>query len=475
MKKKMTSLLALFCMMFCAGASAQSAYQKAYDKAKSKSLVNALSFSLEKDKERLRKAAYKYREDIPKEVLKMAKKDNAILHGTWIQGQTKSWDLFGKPLPIPEAYVPLCRYNDSVFAIRNTMMEAQFVQLYNTKKKGLVCILANSLDEIVYQPFLNSVLSNFKAPYGYSNELTTLDGKYSFTKSDNKPLISLQVVDFCRKDSANAKSTEYADYMDRWKLYYYKSKVSDDRELYKDNVWVQNAERYYALGEYRKALFCIEQFMAFDIDGMNDRNGMFAYELKYMQLKCYRELKKYNDVLAAMDYLKRADYLADGMYFSPQSKSIVVCAGVSEDVETNFKSKMLTLCKECQTCRKSANATIQFLQQLSWVHWAPRFPTSLAAATSLLVRPIRAVEVQPRRQVRQRLAVLLLPRPLPGVLHAMAKAYASLAKTIRAKPLPTPRIVLRVKSAVEKSPVNTVVALDLRNSDLSDFSDFSFF
>ena len=71
MKKKMTSFLALFCMMFCAGASAQSAYQKAYDKAKSKSLVNALSFSLEKDKERLRKAAYKYREDIPKEVLKM--------------------------------------------------------------------------------------------------------------------------------------------------------------------------------------------------------------------------------------------------------------------------------------------------------------------------------------------------------------------------------------------------------------------
>lgn len=345
MKKKMTSLLALFCMMFCAGASAQSAYQKAYDKAKSKSLVNALSFSLEKDKERLRKAAYKYREDIPKEVLKMAKKDNAILHGTWIQGQTKSWDLFGKPLPIPEAYVPLCRYNDSVFAIRNTMMEAQFVQLYNTKKKGLVCILANSLDEIVYLPFLNSVLSNFKAAYGYSNELTTLDGKYSFTKSDNKPLISLQVADFCRKDSANAKSMEYADYMDRWKHYYYTSKVSDDRELYKDNVWVQDAERYYALGEYRKALHCIEQFMVFDIDGMNDRNGMFAYELKYMQLKCYRELKKYNDVLAAMDYLKRADYLADGMYFSPQSKSIVVCAGVSEDVETNFKSKMLTLCK----------------------------------------------------------------------------------------------------------------------------------
>ena len=82
MKKKMTSLLALFCMMFCAGASAQSAYQKAYDKAKSKSLVNALSFSLEKDKERLRKAAYKYREDIPKEVLKMAKTDNASIIAT---------------------------------------------------------------------------------------------------------------------------------------------------------------------------------------------------------------------------------------------------------------------------------------------------------------------------------------------------------------------------------------------------------
>ena len=216
----------------------------------------------------------------------------------------------------------------------------------------MVCILANSLDEIVYQPFLNSVLSNFKAPYGYSNELTTLDGKYSFTKSDNKPLISLQVADLCRKDSAKAESMEYADYMDRWKHYYYTSKVSDDRELYKDNVWVQDAERYYALGEYRKALHCIEQFMAFDIDGMNDRNGMFAYELKYMQLECYRKLKKYNDVLAAMDYLKRADYLADGMYFSPQSKSIVVCAGVSEDVETNFKSKMLTLCKECQTLQE---------------------------------------------------------------------------------------------------------------------------
>lgn len=348
MKKKMTSLLALFCMMFCAGASAQSAYQKAYDKAKSKSLVNALSFSLEKDKERLRKAAYKYREDIPKEVLKMAKKDNAILHGTWIQGQTKSWDLFGKPLPIPEAYVPLCRYNDSVFAIRNMMMETQPIQLYNVNR-GVINVLAYSLDGIVYQPFLNSALSNIKESFGYSNELTTLDGKYSFTKSDNKPLISLQVVDFCRKDSANAKSMEYADYMDRWEHYYYTSKVSDDRELYKDNVWVQDAERYYALGEYRTALHCIEQFMAFDIDGMNDRNGMFAYELKYMQLKCYRELKKYNDVLAAMDYLKRADYLADGMYFSPQSKSIVVCAGVSEDVETNFKSKMLTLCKECQT------------------------------------------------------------------------------------------------------------------------------
>lgn len=471
MKKKMTSLLALFCMMFCAGASAQSAYQKAYDKAKSKSLVNALSFSLEKDKERLRKAAYKYREDIPKEVLKMAKKDNAILHGTWIQGQTKSWDLFGKPLPIPEAYVPLCRYNDSVFAIRNMMMETQPIQLYNVNR-GVINVLAYSLDGIVYQPFLNSALSNIKESFGYSNVLASLDDKYFFSVIDIKALNSLQVADFCRKDSAKAESMEYADYMDRWKHYYYTSKVSDDRELYKDNVWVQDAERYYAMGEYRKALHCIEQFMAFDIDGMNDRNGMFAYELKYMQLECYRKLKKYNDVLAAMDYLKRADYLADGMYFSPQSKSIVVCAGVSEDVETNFKSKMLTLCKECQTCRKSANATMQFLRQLSWVHWAPRFPTSLAAATSLLVRPIRAVEVQPRRQVRQRLAVLLLPRPLPGVLHAMAKAYASLAKTIRAKPLPTPRIVLRVKSAVEKSPVNTVVALDSRNSDLSEFSYF---
>lgn len=206
MKKKMTSLLALFCMMFCAGASAQSAYQKAYDKAKSKSLVNALSFSLEKDKERLRKAAYKYREDIPKEVLKMAKKDNAILHGTWIQGQTKSWDFFGKPLPIPEELVPLCRYNDSVFAIRNTMMEAQFVQLYNTKKKGLVCILANSLDEIVYLPFLNSVLSNFKAAYGYSNELTTLDGKYSFTKSDNKPLFLCRLPTFAVRIAPKQKA-----------------------------------------------------------------------------------------------------------------------------------------------------------------------------------------------------------------------------------------------------------------------------
>lgn len=106
MKKKMTSLLALFCMMYCAGASAQSAYQKAYDKAKSKSLVNALSFSLEKDKERLRKAAYKYREDIPKEVLKMAKKDNAILHGTWIQGQTKSWDLFASLCPFLRNWCP---------------------------------------------------------------------------------------------------------------------------------------------------------------------------------------------------------------------------------------------------------------------------------------------------------------------------------------------------------------------------------
>lgn len=470
MKKKMTSLLALFCMMFCAGASAQSAYQKAYDKAKSKSLVNALSFSLEKDKERLRKAAYKYREDIPKEVLKMAKKDNAILHGTWIQGQTKSWDLLGKPLPIPEAYVPLCRFNDSVFAIRNMMMETQPIQLYNVNR-GVINVLAYSLDGIVYQPFLNSALSNIKESFGYSNVLASLDDKYFFSVIDINALNSLQVADLCRKDSANAKSMEYADYMDRWEHYYYTSKVSDDRELYKDNVWVQDAERYYALGEYRKALHCIEQFMAFDIDGMNDRNGMFAYELKYMQLKCYRELKKYNDVLAAMDYLKRADYLADGMYFSPQSKSIVVCAGVSEDVETNFKSKMLTL-RNVRPCRKSANATMQFLRQLSWVHWAPRFPTSLAAATSRLVWPIRAVEVQSRRQVRQRLAVLLLPRPLPGVLHVMAKAYASLAKTIRAKPLPTPRIVLRVKSAVEKSPVNTVVALDSRNFDLSEFSYF---
>lgn len=474
MKKKMTSLLALFCMMFCAGASAQSAYQKAYDKAKSKSLVNALSFSLEKDKERLRKAAYKYREDIPKEVLKMAKKDNAIMHGTWIQGQTKSWDLFGKPLPIPEAYVPLCRYNDSVFAIRNTMMETQPIQLYNVNR-GVINVLAYSLDGIVYQPFLNSALSNIKESFGYSNVLASLDDKYFFSVIDINALNSLQVADLCRKDSAKAKSMEYADYMDRWKHYYYTSKVSDDRELYKDNVWVQNAERYYALGEYRKALHCIEQFMAFDIDGMNDRNGMFAYELKYMQLECYRKLKKYNDVLAAMDYLKRADYLADGMYFSPQSKSIVVCAGVSEDVETNFKSKMLTLCKECQTLQEERERNNAIFAAALLGAWAPRFPTSLAAATSRLVRPIRAVEVQPRRQVRQRLAVLLLPRPLPGVLHAMAKAYASLAKTIRAKPLPTPRIVLRVKSAVEKSPVNTVVALDSRNSDLSEFSYFSDF
>ena len=180
MKKKMTSLLALFCMMFCAAASAQSAYQKAYDKAKSKSLVNALSFSLEKDKERLRKAAYKYREDIPKEVLKMAKKDNAILHGTWIQGQTKSWDLFGKPLPIPEAYVPLCRYNDSVFAIRNTMMETQPIQLYNVNR-GVINVLAYSLDGIVYQPFLNSALSNIKESFGYSNVLASLDDKYFFS------------------------------------------------------------------------------------------------------------------------------------------------------------------------------------------------------------------------------------------------------------------------------------------------------
>lgn len=231
------------------------------------------------------------------------------------------------------------------------MMETQPIQLYNVNR-GVINVLAYSLDGIVYQPFLNSALSNIKESFGYSNVLASLDDKYFFSVIDINALNSLQVADLCRKDSAKAESMEYADYMDRWKHYYYTSKVSDDRELYKDNVWVQDAERYYALGEYRKALHCIEQFMAFDIDGMNDRNGMFAYELKYIQLECYRKLKKYNDVLAAMDYLKRADYLADGMYFSPQSKSIVVCAGVSEDVETNFKSKMLTLCKECQTLQE---------------------------------------------------------------------------------------------------------------------------
>ena len=347
-------------------ASAQGLYQKSYIKVKNmvdgvtgatittkkKSTTNPmrLRFTLDKEKEQLRKSAYKYRDDIPKEVLKQAKKDKAILHCTWIQGQTQAWDLQGRPLNIPDAYKPLRRYNDTLFVIQNTLKDPNqpyCIEMYVLGKGGIGCV-AKSLDDYSYYPFLNSVLVNDKTEQGYYwNNLYSLDGKHSFIVQKDKSMNITEMVDSCRRDTAKS-SVEYTSIMDSWKYLFFNTKICDDEELYKNNVWVQKANSFYAMGEYRKALDCIDQFVSFDMHGMNYRSGMFAHQLKYMQIKSLMQLKKYNAVLNAMDIIKGCGSLAHDMYYSPQLNDIIVSAGVPKDVEATFKNKFLVLCQECQ-------------------------------------------------------------------------------------------------------------------------------
>ncbi len=366
MKKKIACLLALFCFVFGMGISAQSALQKAYARAKTKvdGTTGATVTKKNKSKEQLRKAAYKYRDDIPKEVLKMAKKDNAILHGTWIQGQTKAWDLNGKPLNIPDAYKPLRRYNDTLFAICNTMKapdQPYRIEMYVLGKGGIGCV-AKSLDDYLYQPFLNSVLVNDKTEYGYYwNSLYSLDGTYSFVVQKNEAMSLAEITDSCRKDTADARSVGYTKMMEAWKPHYFNSKVSDDQELYKNNVWVQKANQYYAMGEYRKALDCIEQFVTFDMYGINDKHGMFAHQLKFIKVSSLRNLNRYNAVLNTMDVIQGSGELAHDMYYSPLTNTITVDVGVSEDVKAAYKNKFLALCQECkklQAEREQSNAVL---------------------------------------------------------------------------------------------------------------------
>lgn len=320
----------------------------AYSKTK-KNVIYPISLS--KQEEQLRKLAYKYRNDIPKKLLKKAKEDKAILHSSWIQGENFASDLYGNHLPIPDTFFPVSSFNDTVFIVLDTSLPTNNPYRYTVFATNSAHAYGVAMEPYHFKPALsyyNSVTCTERVEdKQYMNFMCFLGNPkvYAVFKSE-KEMFAYQMVDSCKKDTVNKPHMEFAKMQTAfWNKK--KDPLKYDESQYKNNIWLQKARAFQNSGEYKKALDCYDIFTTFEIKGMEDPYGLFAYDIKYNKLYCLRQLKKYNAVLNAMDVTQCQDSYAKGLYYNRQTKRMVNLYAGSE-VESTYKDKILALCKECQ-------------------------------------------------------------------------------------------------------------------------------
>lgn len=319
------------------------------------------AFTLDKQQEALRKEGYKLAGDknygfVNKETLKKAKADKAIIHGSWIQGQTQSLDLQGNALPLPTGYVAVTKYNDSIYLTRNMASEAMAYELYNTQRGRTIACMTEPSDMEMAR-YYNAVLIRSRQGGAYVSEMRTLDGQHSVWMIDeNKYLFAFSINDSCLKDTTSAQCIEWAKAYKAW-AYGDKPRL-DDQHLYEGNRWIEQMKAAYQKKDYRTATCCADQLTTFDLDAMWDKNGLFACELKDYQVSSLYNLGRYKAVLQA--FTSQLGSLLNAMYYSPETKTMKYMY-LDDEVKNKYLAHFQKTCRNAQQLqaqREQQNAAL---------------------------------------------------------------------------------------------------------------------
>lgn len=308
------------------------------------------AFTLDKQHEALRKEGYKnmytMNGRVTKEHIKMAKQDGAIIHGAWVQGQTQSWDKYFNPLPIPQGYVAVKMYSDSLYVIRNMQVDKwtnPTYDLYNTKQQRIITSGdAENMLRVIH--YYNSVATQTYDNGVYTTELRTLDGAHSTKMSSNEVWPTpMAVFDHCMADTIDPANMAYAKAYTQWAQT--PDNIDDDKQ-YRDNNWLMLMFDCFAKKDYSKALICIEQFTAFDLDAMANTEGMLAYRIKSTKANCLLKLGRYKELLK--DFSSAANGIATGMNYSTITHDMSCSVLVSDEVKSTYAISMNRLCQQAQ-------------------------------------------------------------------------------------------------------------------------------
>lgn len=293
-----------------------------------------------KEENKARKAAYKYRDDISKDVFKKIKKWSrpAILHSDWIENSYgKSLDINGNELFPDIDYVELKKISPDIYVIKNSFigentgvirdngtlivpMEYSDIDLWNYKNGSFICKIDNYKEKSVTVYTHDGV------------KLIKIDG---VTKAEVKDFSEYRQVLIKYNDSKNNNATTFALYSSNGaclfgpqqtqnvyskgsSITFYdtdgkysflnidnpsdapsmKELSKDEREIeaakvYNNNVWIKKAHEFMAEKKYGKAIDCFNYFFKYD---KNSCVWFYTYAelgVQYEIMTCYYNNKDY--------------------------------------------------------------------------------------------------------------------------------------------------------------------------------------
>lgn len=321
--------------------------------------------------EKMRKQAYKYRTDISKEVLNVAKKHRGIIYGDWIAGEGKAWDLEGNEMFPELGFSQVGRFNDSLYMMKKRAYEKDSWGIVN--KEGKIVI-----------PFEYGDFSDFDINYGiiyavtgsgYRGEGTiavyTLDGACLFKLSARptsdylmyNPQYNIFMLEQYWGKEVEGNYLTYAYYTDgnlitKEPIHASASNLNItsttitanngkevvswsprhdiptfmrididacDAYYHAHNKWYEMFVDYFAKGDYKSALFCATYFKDFEAPVLRHVNPTDPeYVMSIGMLECMYQLKDYNTLHSIFTFPRILEYALkeDGTYVGYGSKEI---------------------------------------------------------------------------------------------------------------------------------------------------------
>ena len=281
------------------------------------------------------KKAYKYRDDIGKDVIDMMKKQWGTLgipHGDWIERtRGKSIDIHGNTLFPDIDYNSMFEIYPGKYIISNRNEQHGLI---NRSGQLLVPMDYDDIDWLV-RGLIQGVkidgtidlyttegvcLCSIKKPkmlfYRYNNEENIIEIRYKYRELDEKYHYMLFFPDglpacglFVAKNAIVLQGTVMADDIsfplvdnprNRWKCLDADNESLEmlGKEVLVKNSWLKKANQYYMAKDYSQAIDCLNFFMKFDwtIKGVFTTTSILPM-LCHMLMNCYYQTKNYQVII----------------------------------------------------------------------------------------------------------------------------------------------------------------------------------